>query len=593
MTVSVSIGPADLHDSDSSYTEDEEDSSVVQVSHHPSDGSHDFLDDEEWANLSLSYPDEVKSADPASRPRTSHRNRSLYGSRSASGPRQQSRRQMNTERDFGGSRARRHSPDSPGSPDSEEEEHNFPRGHGERRWHPQHAQQYTQSVSSGPSYNNQYPPGHAPFPHQDSLVQVRPGNHNGQPYPSAAYPYGPPHGAHPMGPYFQEQMHGRHPQQPPQPRMDPHNHPQHLHHMGAPGVPSPFAGTPFHHELMPYGPNGYYNNYRDPYSMFPGMMPPSYFPYPQVPSPAQAEAKSPPTPAPDEAHPEAAKDTTKDEAIARLEKLILDERTERENKEAARLAAIEAAAAEKLAREKQLAHDTAIAEAAASSAATMARTEAEKRAAEEAAKAKEEAEKAAAEAAVKAKEDAEKAATDAATKALEAAGLAAAKAKEEEEAKNKVPPPEKKKPIKFKDAVGRKFSFPFELCATWQGMEDLIKQAFLHIEVIGPHVAEGHYDLVGPNGDIILPQVWETVVEPDWLITMHMWPIPEKPKEPDPPPAADPPAAAPAKSADGKKKDGTKKAPPPGFAGWMMGRRAPPRPKKAPKAEKKEEPPAQ
>lgn len=78
-------------------------------------------------------------------------------------------------------------------------------------------------------------------------------------------------------------------------------------------------------------------------------------------------------------------------------------------------------------------------------------------------------------------------------------------------------------------------------------MEDLIKQAFLHIEIIGPHVAEGHYDLVGPNGDIILPQVWETVVEPDWTITMHMWPIPEKPQEPDPSPAADAPPA-PAKS---------------------------------------------
>lgn len=72
-----------------------------------------------------------------------------------------------------------------------------------------------------------------------------------------------------------------------------------------------------------------------------------------------------------------------------------------------------------------------------------------------------------------------------------------------------------------------------------KGMEELIRQAFLHIEAIGPHVAEGRYDLVGPNGDIILPQVWETVIEPDWTITMHMWPIPEKPKpsEPDPPPA--------------------------------------------------------
>ena len=78
-------------------------------------------------------------------------------------------------------------------------------------------------------------------------------------------------------------------------------------------------------------------------------------------------------------------------------------------------------------------------------------------------------------------------------------------------------------------------------------MEDLIRQAFRHVEVIGPHVAEGHYDLVGPTGDIILPQVWETVVEPDWTITMHMWPMPEPPPpEPEvevpPPPPPDPPA---------------------------------------------------
>lgn len=66
-------------------------------------------------------------------------------------------------------------------------------------------------------------------------------------------------------------------------------------------------------------------------------------------------------------------------------------------------------------------------------------------------------------------------------------------------------------------------------------MEELIKQAFLHVDVIGPHVQEGHYDLIGPNGDIILPQIWESVIEPDWAITMHMWPIPEPPR-PAPPP---------------------------------------------------------
>ncbi|KAL9078736.1 MAG: hypothetical protein Q9157_002351 [Trypethelium eluteriae] len=86
-------------------------------------------------------------------------------------------------------------------------------------------------------------------------------------------------------------------------------------------------------------------------------------------------------------------------------------------------------------------------------------------------------------------------------------------------------------PIKFKDCVGRKFNFPWHLCKTWPGMEELICQAFVHVDVIGPHVQDGHYDLMGPNAEIILPQVWESVVEPDMSITMHMWPI-EEPKPP-------------------------------------------------------------
>jgi hypothetical protein len=86
-------------------------------------------------------------------------------------------------------------------------------------------------------------------------------------------------------------------------------------------------------------------------------------------------------------------------------------------------------------------------------------------------------------------------------------------------------------PVKFKDAVGRKFHFPWHLCKTWKGMENLIKQCFLHVDVIGQHVQEGHYDLMGPGGVIILPQLWETMVKPDWEITMSMWPIPEPPKK--------------------------------------------------------------
>jgi hypothetical protein len=90
-------------------------------------------------------------------------------------------------------------------------------------------------------------------------------------------------------------------------------------------------------------------------------------------------------------------------------------------------------------------------------------------------------------------------------------------------------------------------------------MEDLIKGALLHIDVIGPHVAEGHYDLVGPNGDIILPQVWETVIEPGWTITMHIWPIPENQKDADPAPAGDSPAAVSTTAPEPKEKsDGGK-----------------------------------
>ena len=70
-------------------------------------------------------------------------------------------------------------------------------------------------------------------------------------------------------------------------------------------------------------------------------------------------------------------------------------------------------------------------------------------------------------------------------------------------------------------------------------MEYLIKEAFLHVEEYGPHVDKGMYDLIGPHGEIVMKSVWETVVEPGWSISMHMWPLPE-------PPPADAAADAPA-----------------------------------------------
>ncbi|KAK7181158.1 kinetoplast-associated protein kap [Paraphaeosphaeria sporulosa] len=41
-----------------------------------------------------------------------------------------------------------------------------------------------------------------------------------------------------------------------------------------------------------------------------------------------------------------------------------------------------------------------------------------------------------------------------------------------------------------------------------------------------PHVVEGRYDLHGPDGKIVFPQVWETIVQPDCSTTMDMWSMP-------------------------------------------------------------------
>ncbi|KAH8763065.1 hypothetical protein F5883DRAFT_423284, partial [Diaporthe sp. PMI_573] len=87
--------------------------------------------------------------------------------------------------------------------------------------------------------------------------------------------------------------------------------------------------------------------------------------------------------------------------------------------------------------------------------------------------------------------------------------LAIEKAAAEKAAAEKAKPP-----VKFKDAVGRKFNFPFHLVQTWQGMEDMIKQAFLHVESIGPHVLEGRYDLADSEEQVILPSTWAETIKP-------------------------------------------------------------------------------
>ncbi|KAI0838628.1 hypothetical protein F5Y06DRAFT_267417 [Hypoxylon sp. FL0890] len=159
--------------------------------------------------------------------------------------------------------------------------------------------------------------------------------------------------------------------------------------------------------------------------------------------------------------------------------------------------------------------------------------------------------------------------------------------------------PPKKLPIRFKDAVGRKFVFPWEKANTWAGMERLIRSCFAHVDVIGPHVDAGHYDLLSnlpfstpdvgvgtpfqtgsqnssstappaagpveppidgtPNEPpipqaptpppavpstpaqqqspvVILPELWDDLIEPGMFVSMHMWPMDHPPPPPPPPP---------------------------------------------------------
>jgi hypothetical protein len=71
-------------------------------------------------------------------------------------------------------------------------------------------------------------------------------------------------------------------------------------------------------------------------------------------------------------------------------------------------------------------------------------------------------------------------------------------------------------------------------------MEEFIRQAFEHVEEIGPHVHAGYYDLVGPDAGIIIPSAWDATIQPDMKITMHMWALPELKEEPiRPPPPED------------------------------------------------------
>jgi len=468
--------------SEHSSLSDGEDSSGVQVSPSSAAGSQEYPDSLVDNDYLVLYPDEIGPSDSASRPQTSNHHRPVVEVPHPDLRRPPPRR--HTTQDRGTYHApprapRHHAPTSTGSVDPSEDYPGYARGPP-----PPHARPYAHwgpvavapppnfppSFSSGPLYPS-FHPGNSVVPAGQQLV----------PFASQGQPYGYPH---PFSPLPSAGAHGYFPPVPTGPQ-----------HMGNPL--SPHGGTPYSgQEMMSYGPApGYFPNYPQSIPVHSVMSPPVLY--------NQYATVHPPPPAKTPPPPQA--DTSKDdEKFARLEKILMEQKAEQE----ARDAALKKAAEEKAAKDES---DKKAADEAAARAAAAAQDAADRKAAEDAAKAKADAEVAAAtkatadaeasaakakadaeEATAKAKADAEEAtakakaeAEESAAKAKAAAEEAIAKAKAEGDealAKAKAdaetaaaaaaasaakPPPEKKKPLKFKDAVGRKFSFPFHLCSTW------------------------------------------------------------------------------------------------------------------------------
>lgn len=80
--------------------------------------------------------------------------------------------------------------------------------------------------------------------------------------------------------------------------------------------------------------------------------------------------------------------------------------------------------------------------------------------------------------------------------------------------------------IKFRDALGRNYTFPYDSIDTWAGLSTILTQIFLPIPIVGPHVSAGHFDIFNNMNEIILPAFWAQKVEPGQYYTMYMWPMP-------------------------------------------------------------------
>ncbi|GAB7337685.1 hypothetical protein MBLNU457_g2974t1 [Dothideomycetes sp. NU457] len=549
--------PSRVHDS-RSRSSDEND--LVYLSHpHSSDG-RSFLESltssDDWD--ALAEEDDIGPSDSASRPRpaasrhTSRHSASRAPShvserpdlprQTSSGPRsvieevrirESSRRPDNLEsREHTGARPIR----------VEYHRHHSHRSHPPRERTP--SEDSRDSLSDASHEEGDFEHRHEDH-YQRPLAHSPPPFHHRPSYPpsmsSAHGPYNPfdPHMIHPVslvhrrGPHEFQDYPGYPPFPGPPPSHTPHPNPFLPHDVGHYG----HHGPPYsHRDPRPMGPSrhssyvsggsypgqelvhpSYFGHPSPPYGVPP---PPSMFypPYGYPPHIPPAHAHQPPL-SPTAAEPPAAREPPKpdprDEELQEIRRKL--KRIDDENMAAEKRRYEQMEVENKRLELEKAAWEAEIAKREADKALKAEISAAEK-------KAKDAADAAAAEKAAKLKEEHEKA-IEAAKKRTEEAE--AAKKKLEEDAKRNAPDPDSgKAPILFKDALGRKFTIPYSVGKSWKGMHAIIRQAFHHTNLERP-VMDGHYDLVGPAGDIILPQVWDSIIKPEWEVSMTMWPEPE------------------------------------------------------------------
>ncbi|KAF6221174.1 hypothetical protein HO133_002028 [Letharia lupina] len=82
--------------------------------------------------------------------------------------------------------------------------------------------------------------------------------------------------------------------------------------------------------------------------------------------------------------------------------------------------------------------------------------------------------------------------------------------------------PSRQQPVIMRDWFGRKFIFPVDMCQTWEGLHNLIQEAFGHELKHRSMVEKGYYNISHVTGEIILPSIWELFVRPGLEINMEL-----------------------------------------------------------------------